>query len=99
MTAINDRNVWTFSANGTGDTFVAYPNKPMQFVVNGTLGGGTVTLNSKVSGGSDWVEVGNLSAVGVLDGRIFAGHGESFQVVVSGATTPTITAILEEVAT
>lgn len=90
---------WSFSASGNGSSEAVFSNDPLQLVANGTFGGGTVTLQSSIDGGTTWNTVSGISITssGAAPQLIYASWGELFRAVLTGGTSPSLTVYLQEV--
>lgn len=90
---------WSFAASGNGASTISYVLRPMQLTANGTFGGGTVTLESSIDGGTTWNTVSGISITssGVAPQLIYASWGELFRAVLTGGTSPSLTVYLQEV--
>lgn len=99
MGSTNVNLTWDFTASGNGTGQAVNASNPLQFEARGTFGGGTVTLESSLDGGTSWFPVSgvSLTAAGRANQLIYASWGEVFRAVLTGATSPTVTAQLVEV--
>ena len=96
-----ENTVWDFAASGNGAAKVITPRLPMQALVSGTIGGGTVTFEvlhngSYIPAKDSAGNTVSITAVGVYGG-FRASQGETIRSVLTGATTPTLRVELREV--
>lgn len=90
---------WTFAASGNGETSSNLHSRTLELVAFGTWGGGTLTLEYTVDGGTTWIALSGLSmTANGTTGDIRAASGTLFRPVLTGSTSPALTVILQEVA-
>lgn len=89
------------TSDATSSSFrFLFSNRRAQFVVWGTLGGATITLQFSPDGGTSWVTVkdmnGNDVAYTVARAvEIVAPHGELLRCVIAGSSAASINAKLQ----
>lgn len=91
---------WTFDADGNGAWYTLEHRIPFEARAFGDFGGGTLTFQFSANGGNNPVAVSgvSLSADGT-SGALGGVPNDKFRPVLSGATDPDITVLLDETVT
>jgi hypothetical protein len=77
---------FTFDANETSDEFRVVG--PCTIFVEGTIGGGTLSVTAARATGGTFIEINSLTAVGVFTDNIIGPH--YIKATLTGATNPAL---------
>lgn len=90
---------WNLTSNTSGEWAVCNHSLPLTFHAQGAFGGGTVTAEYSLDGGTTAIPISgvSLSSNGNSGGPYRAAQGTMVRPVLAGASSPSVTVTLLEV--